>query len=258
MAEEILGQLTSIVGDLASIHYWFITHTHYDHCALVPYLVRFLPNAVVVLSERGAHAFQSVRTHQVISTLNREITKADGEHINKAQELLDVPEAWHQIPLRVVTNGDSIELGCGQHIQAISTPGHSRCSMSYLVEKDGLLLVSDALGEIITPTNFLPLVFDDAISYRNSLEILATIRPRIVGLGHHGLLMDSLGEKAAEHAMESLSVLTEVVHKRSLDGNDELIHLTEELTRNHWCRSQDILSEVLHKQSMARMISLLQ
>jgi glyoxylase-like metal-dependent hydrolase (beta-lactamase superfamily II) len=257
MGPLLLRQLTEIVGDLSAVRYWFITHAHYDHCALVPKLIRQFPHATVVLSEKAAEAFRSISAQRVVMSLNKAIADSwqdDGPHPSGIEEVMS---PWESVPVRVVSDGESLELGGGVKVKAVATPGHSRCSMSYFVEPEGLLMVSDAMGEVVAISRFLPLVFDDAAAYSRSLETLGRIRPAIVGLGHHGILMGAAAASAAEDAAASLVALREIVRTRAREGDRGVSLLAEELTRDHWGSSRQFLPERLHGKSMVRMLELL-
>jgi len=250
MAQHVLCQIQEIVSDLASIKYWFITHSHYDHCALVPHLSHLFPNARIVLSERAARAFTSVSAQRVIRSLNKAVA------IEQGNPSLNEATSWEDIPTHIARDGETIELDNEIRVLAVATPGHSRCSMSYLLEPDNFLLVSDALGEIVSANKFLPLIFDNADDYLRSLKTINNLQPDAIGLGHHGIITDSLARSAANDALHSIRDLHEELHQAK-DDKKALTAIAEKMTITNWPSSSTFLTRELHLQSMTRMIGLL-
>lgn len=72
-----MGDLCRWVADPSQVHYWLITHKHYDHCGLLPYLCPRLPNVQVLASERTCQAWKSESAVRVVERLNRQLLRAE-------------------------------------------------------------------------------------------------------------------------------------------------------------------------------------
>ena len=83
--EQVLSQLKDVVGDLNKVKYWFITHSHYDHCGLLEVLTPYIPNVQIVTSSLIRDAFQSKSANKVIKLLNQEIL-TDREAFEKQEK----------------------------------------------------------------------------------------------------------------------------------------------------------------------------
>lgn len=76
-AELVWADLCRWVADPSQVHYWLITHKHYDHCGLLPYLCPRLPNVQVLASERTCQAWKSESAVRVVERLNRQLLRAE-------------------------------------------------------------------------------------------------------------------------------------------------------------------------------------
>jgi glyoxylase-like metal-dependent hydrolase (beta-lactamase superfamily II) len=171
--------------------------------------------------------------------------------------LLDIfnAQAMDACKLTSIEHQQDITLGQNVTVTAIYTPGHSRCSMSYLIQPDAILLCSDALGEIVSEHDFLPLIFDNYIDYRSTLDSLSELSPRMIGLGHHGTLYSDLALTAARDARHSLDrLVTELCQAPDARASQVI---AGNFTHNHWERSRRFITRKLHQRSMQRMIELI-
>ena len=132
------------------LDYIFLTHSHYDHAGGSARIRQEYPEAKVVA---GAHAAK-ILAKDSARALMRELSEsaaADqgiaGTGYNDAIDELSV-----DIP---VTDGDIVEAG-GLRFRVIETPGHTKCSVSYYCEEEGLLIASETTGIAITPPDVLP------------------------------------------------------------------------------------------------------
>lgn len=116
-AELVWADLCRWVADPSQVHYWLITHKHYDHCGLLPYLCPRLPNVQVLASERTCQAWKSESAVRVVERLNRQLLRAEQR----------LPEAcaWDALPVRAVADGEWLELGPRHRLQVIEAHGHS-------------------------------------------------------------------------------------------------------------------------------------
>lgn len=181
-AELVWADLCRWVADPSQVHYWLITHKHYDHCGLLPYLCPRLPNAQVLASERTCQAWKSESAVRVVERLNRQLLRAEQR----------LPEAcaWDALPVRAVADGEWLEAGPRHRLQVIEAHGHSDDHVVFYDVRRRRLFCGDALGEFDEAEGvWRPLVFDDMEAYLESLERLQRL-PTLLQLipGHGGLL----------------------------------------------------------------------
>ncbi len=135
----VWADLCRWVADPSQVHYWLITHKHYDHCGLLPYLCPRLPNVQVLASERTCQAWKSESAVRVVERLNRQLLRAEQR----------LPEAcaWDALPVRAVADGEWLELGPRHRLQVIEAHGHSDDHVVFYDVRRRRLFCGDALGE---------------------------------------------------------------------------------------------------------------
>lgn len=249
-AELVWADLCRWVADPSQVHYWLITHKHYAHCGLLPYLCPRLPNVQVLASERTCQAWKSESAVRVVERLNRQLLRAEQR----------LPEAcaWDALPVRAVADGEWLELGPRHRLQVIEAHGHSDDHVVFYDVRRRRLFCGDALGEFDEAEGvWRPLVFDDMEAYLESLERLQRL-PTLLQLipGHGGLLRGRLAADGAESAYtECLRLCRRLLWRQSM--GESLDELSEELHRAWGGQSVDFLPGELHLGSMRRMLEIL-
>jgi glyoxylase-like metal-dependent hydrolase (beta-lactamase superfamily II) len=85
---------------------------------------------------------------------------------------------------RKLTEGERLDLGKGITLRVVHTPGHTRGSVCYWWEAEGLAICGDSvMGQGSRPGGF-PLIYFPA-DYHRSIERLLGMDIRALALGHH-------------------------------------------------------------------------
>ena len=115
-----------------------LSHSHYDHVSGLPFIKKEWPNAVVYGS---AYAAKILEKPTVRATMRRLSTDAAiGAGLSGLPEYDD-----DLIKIDVtVKEGDVLEIG-DHKIAVYETPGHTKCSVSYLIDDD-VLMASETIG----------------------------------------------------------------------------------------------------------------
>ncbi len=178
--------------------YILLTHSHYDHCGGLSYLKRKIPDLKVIASEQTANILKKDKAIEFMNKLSKEVEDSiefnkhyAGEDISITKELLNVD--------MVVKDGDIIDLGEGVEIEVISTPGHTRCSISFYMRPDKALFSGESVGAYAGENMVLANYLSDYNEYMKSLKKLSLLNTQLLGLPHHGMLV---GEKAIKRYFE--------------------------------------------------------
>jgi glyoxylase-like metal-dependent hydrolase (beta-lactamase superfamily II) len=128
-------RLTETIGERSDRLLILLTHSHFDHCGAVPYLLRKFPNAKVGASIKAAEVLQKQSAISLMRRLNAEYEKEmaeelKGEDTSFSGIIIDLP----------LKEGDRVELSGGKFFQIIETPGHTRDCLSYFFPDSGVLL----------------------------------------------------------------------------------------------------------------------
>lgn len=180
------------------LEYVLLTHSHYDHCGGLSYLRRKMPNLKVIASEHTAKILQKDDAINFMNKLSKEVEESiefnkyfAGEDISIKKELLGVDI--------VVKEGDIIELGEGVELEVYSTPGHTKCSISFYMRPDNALFSGESVGAYAGEDMVLANYLSNYNEYMKSLKKLSEMHIEFLGLPHHGMLV---GEKAIKRFFE--------------------------------------------------------
>lgn len=187
------------------LDYILLSHSHYDHIGALPHVLKAYPGAQVCGSQHCADILGRPGAHALMKEL--------GE---KARDLY-VPGSTEEIPIeglhvdRVLRDGDCIQLGHGStgdkdsadRIIAYETGGHTKCSMSFMIEPLGLLFASESTGIIEGGVCSLsegkgyihtPILKDFSQALK-SMEKCRDLHPAHLCLPHFGMVPDRFIEK---------------------------------------------------------------
>jgi len=177
---NLLAGLRQLSVKLEDVVYVAISHIHLDHGGGVGTLLKYLPNAKVVVHQRGAAhlAHPEKLWEQSKMVLGTGITDMYGE-----------PEAVSEDRIIRATDGMTFGMGNGVELKVVETLGHASHHQSYFEASSQSIFPGDAagiyLGEIgvIVPTTPPPLRLDIALA---SLDRLMSLNPTSLFYSHFG------------------------------------------------------------------------
>ncbi len=203
-----------------------LSHSHFDHCGSVPYLLRHLPTARVAASERCAEVLKRPNAVELIRRLNEEYEK--GVETDLAGE--DVSFGPVTVTYRL-KEGDAIRLEGGRECRVIETSGHTRDSLTYYFPDTGIAFVGDAAGALEHGFIHSPYLvsYDDYIA---SIEKIRRLRPRAICMPHSGILSGGEAERylseAAAAAVAYKDMIREYLERYGGDQEKVIERITAE------------------------------
>ena len=161
-----LGELDIKPKDIS---YILTTHTHIDHAGGIGKAIKQMPNAMVIVHERGGrHLIDPAR-------LWEDSQRALGELALDYGPLEPVPQE------RILIAEDGMLLNLGEmEIEVLSTPGHALHHLSFLDRKEGRLFAGEAAGvyirqiDLIRPATAPPFNLEQALTSLDKLIRLGT------------------------------------------------------------------------------------
>jgi glyoxylase-like metal-dependent hydrolase (beta-lactamase superfamily II) len=198
-------------NDLAGIA---VTHIHLDHAGGVGDLARAFPAATVYVHAEGARHL--VDPSRLIASAAR----VYGPLLDELYGRLTPTEAER---VRVLGEGEVVDLGGARELVAIDSPGHAKHHLGFLDTTSGLLFAGDAVGVRLPGGGRLrpatpPPDFDLELAL-GSLARFAAARPVGIALAHYGLIADEPDELLAE-AGETLRAWAAVAEQAFVRGDD--------------------------------------
>lgn len=184
-AERIGKPITRIV----------LTHAHGDHIGALDALKKQLPDVTVYISARDSRLLNGDRSldpHEANTPIRGDVPKPD--------KIVTRPDVLLQ-------DGDRVG-----SLLAVSTPGHTPGSMSFLDSRSHALIAGDAFqlrGGIAVSGQIRPLFPFPAMATWNNIEALRSaiklhkLKPTLLAVGHGNLLVHP--EAAMEQAIKTAS-----------------------------------------------------
>jgi glyoxylase-like metal-dependent hydrolase (beta-lactamase superfamily II) len=184
--------------DPSKITRLLLLHSHFDHCGIVPFFKRKLPQLKVLGSRRSEELYRKEKVVQFIRDRNREMLQL----LEMEKEAAELNLDFDQIAVdETVGEGDVIDLGDGVRIKIIEMPGHSSCSIAAYSESLKALFPSDAGGIPGEDEEIFPSGNEDYLLYQKSLEKLQPLDVEILCAARNGVFV---GKEAREFIPRSI------------------------------------------------------
>jgi glyoxylase-like metal-dependent hydrolase (beta-lactamase superfamily II) len=175
---EIEAGLANILGN-DKIDTVLLTHSHYDHTGACAYL-QAKHNFNVLTSQRTKEILQNPKAIEFIDKLNQEFKRL----LNQDNSMrVIMPEN-----ISAVHEGEKIPISQNQWLQVYETPGHTRCSLSFLLQPENILFPGDAAGVMEKNNTVKPLFLSSYTQYIASLEKISALDAEILALPHNQVI----------------------------------------------------------------------
>lgn len=245
-ASYIIEQIKSIIPDISQLKYWFITHSHYDHCGLIESVFELLPEVNLYASTEAIRNLSNVKYVEKVRQLNRLAHK---------NEELCTSSKGNLSELKILPFSEFTQKHPnGNNYLIIETPGHSNCSVSIYNISRKILFVSDALGEIISAKEWFPLPFESMRLFIKSIKSLNELNVLYVALGHYGVLEGRDAESAFYFALESCYYMIELANN-SLSKGDR--YVCEQIDHAFGSNERSFIPEHVYSKSLQQIVNVL-
>lgn len=187
---NLLCGLKNLNVKLEDVDYVAVSHIHLDHGGGAGTLVKHLPNAKVVVHQRGApHLVNPEKLWQQ----SREV-------LGRITEFYGKPEPVPAERIIAATDGMIFDLGNDVRLRVVETLGHASHHQSYQETLGGGIFPGDAAGiylkelDAVVPTTPAPFRLDIALA---SLDKLIKLKPEALYYSHFGEASDPVGRLQA-------------------------------------------------------------
>ena len=121
------------------LDYMLLSHSHFDHLGALPFIRQAWPDAITVGAGYAHRVLSNPKAIDTINTLGEDARRKFGD-----KKELVIPDAGFDVD-RVVADGDTISLG-KEEIVVMETKGHTDCSLTFALEPQGILFLSESTG----------------------------------------------------------------------------------------------------------------
>lgn len=126
-----------------NLDYVLLSHTHYDHIGALPYIVAKWPKVTVCAAAKAKSVFEREGAKATMKRLG----EAARDQFSTSKEPIRVDGLRVD---QVVKDGDQISIG-SEYFAVLETPGHTACSMTYVLEPAGIMFTSESTGVLKDP-----------------------------------------------------------------------------------------------------------
>lgn len=172
-----------------------LTHSHWDHVGGSSYLQQMY-HFNVISSKRTAELLRNPKVLAMIDRMNQEFKKLISQkselHFKKLKNIETVNES------------DIIPITSNRRIKVIETPGHTKCSVAFLLQPEKILFPGDATGLMEPNGTIRPLFFSKYMDYENSIKRLIKLEAHILALPHNHFIKGK--DKVLQYLNRSLEV----------------------------------------------------
>lgn len=170
-----------------------LTHSHYDHVGACPYLQNIY-NFNIYASQRTVELLKKPKVVEKIKKLNLDFEKLSNSKTETEFFMFE--------NLTGVFEGDRIKAGEDRYFEIYETPGHTKCSISFLLLPDKILFPGDSSGLLDKDRNIKSFFFSSYKEYERSLKKLLKINAEVLALPHNRHIKGK--ERVEEYLKNSL------------------------------------------------------
>ena len=187
---NLLSGLEKVGVKTVDVAYVAVSHIHLDHGGGAGTLLKSLPNARIVVHQRGA---PHLANPEKLWQQSREV-------LGKIADLYGEPEPVPPERIIAAEDGMVFDLGKSVGLKVVETLGHASHHQSYFETLGNGLFPGDAAGiylkefDAIVPTTPAPFRLDTALV---SLDKLIGLKPRALYYSHFGEASDPVGRLQA-------------------------------------------------------------
>ncbi len=181
---KLVEGLRELDVSFEDVEYVAVTHVHLDHGGGAGTLLKFLPNAKVIVHPRGMpHLVDPQRLWESAQSV-----------LGYVSEIFGKPEPVPKERIIPVAEG-SFDLDGGAKLKVFETLGHASHNLSFLETLNGGVFPGDAAGtyfpefDAVIPTTPPPFRLDVALA---SLDKLISLKPAALYYSHFGKASDAV------------------------------------------------------------------
>jgi len=176
---NLLSGLKELKVKPEDVAYVAVSHIHLDHAGGVGKLLKYLPNAKVIVHQRGAPHLANPE----------KLWQQSREALGSIADMYGEPQPVSEERIIAARDGMPFDIGNNVKLIVIETLGHASHHLSYYEPLSQGIFPGDAAGiylkefDVIVPTTPSPFRLDVALA---SLDKLISLKPKALYYSHFG------------------------------------------------------------------------
>lgn len=206
--EETAHRIREILGE-QKLDAVFLTHSHYDHVAALPYIRQCWPDVRVYGAAYAKRILEKPSARKTICELSQDAADVNGARWQRESydlDLLYVDEA--------VKDGDEVVFG-DIRVRGMETIGHTQCSLSYILN-DTTMVTSETIGMIGQDGLYSPQFLIDYHKTWESLQKSRRLPLTKLCMAHHGMIDqpdESFWQWFEDELVRAKAIIMEILQK---------------------------------------------
>lgn len=238
MGPRYLEGLKRHLGDESRLRFNFLTHSHFDHSGATPYLKRKISGLQVAAHPLAAQIFNKPNAVALIKSLCSDYEENYKSFIGDEDVSFDILHV--DIMLE---EGMEIDLGGGVAFKVITTPGHTRDSVSFFIPKLKALITGEAVGVFDRNMTIHPEFLASYTDYLASLEKLAALDLDILMMSHYYTLTGEDAQGYVAKSIERTKIFKARIEHDLHESNGDRDAVVRRIYREDYEESGAILQE---------------
>lgn len=251
-APELINTMSRILkennSDLPGIDTLLLTHSHWDHVGGASRLQQHF-NFNILASERTTELLSKPKVIRLIDRMNqgyKSVIKDQSDtHFTGLNQLGSLTEK------------SEIPVDKGMELKVFPAPGHTKCSLAYLLTPQKILFPGDAAGLMEPDGTIRPLFFSSYSDYENSIRTLLDLEAEVMALPHNKPIKGKIRVKSfLEASLQKTGEVRDTIQEYLAEGRNvtqvtELIY-EREFHNISFMGPRDIL--IMNLESMVRSV----
>ncbi|MFA5179965.1 MAG: MBL fold metallo-hydrolase [Syntrophales bacterium] len=239
MGPLYLAEMKNLLGDINRLRFHLLTHSHFDHAGASPFLKRHIPNMQIGASPAAAETFRKPNAIELIRNLSRSLEEKYVDLIGNE----DVTFPGLEIDL-VLVEGMEIDLGGGLICRVITTPGHTRDSLSFYIPAMKALITGEAVGVFDSNFTIHPEFTSSYKDYMDSLNKLAALDIEILMMSHFFTLTSEDARGYIKKSIDKTEIFKERIQRYLTDSDGDRKSVVQKICKEDFEDTGAILQDI--------------
>lgn len=230
--QALIGNIRRVLAKLGRdrVDIILLSHTHYDHIGALPYLLKEWPEAVVVAADKARSVFASEGARRTMKRLG-EVAR---------DSFSDSSEPVITDGLRVdwtVGDGSRIDIG-GRWLDVLETGGHTDCSLTYVLQPDSIMFLSESTGIMRGQDEVRTTVLKSFPDSIKSARKCKEYHPERIIVPHYGIVPEFYTQKYFDVYLRELRGEINLVCGLAQQGMNEE-QILEQVEQIYWFKGRE-------------------